>query len=145
MRATHPSHLMYIYFITLITFAKNSLTWHFLDGTSLPLAHDIHIQRVQSFKRLWQTDRQTDETHITSKLLSKRDQKVEKTTEWEALRCLMLNKYYSGDQIKNKMGWVCCTYGRQKRCIEDLGRKTRRKRPLGKCKRRLGIILKRIF
>ena len=38
---------------------------------------------------------------------------VEKTTLRRASLSAPLTKYYSGDQIKNEMGWACGTYERQ--------------------------------
>jgi hypothetical protein len=54
-----------------------------------------------------------------------RRKRDEVTGEWRrlhdggTLRCVLVTKYYSGDQIKNnKMGWVYSTYGREERCIQ---------------------------
>jgi hypothetical protein len=37
---------------------------------------------------------------------------------------VLLTKCYLSDQIKNQMGWVCCTYEGAKRCIQSFGGKT---------------------
>jgi hypothetical protein len=34
---------------------------------------------------------------------------------------LVLTKYYSGDQIKKEIGGECCTYGKQKKCVQGFG------------------------
>jgi hypothetical protein len=61
---------------------------------------------------------------------------VEKTTYRVTSCSVLFNKYYSGDQIKkNEMGRTCSTYGGEKRCIHDFGKKTGGKEPLGKPRR----------
>jgi hypothetical protein len=40
-------------------------------------------------------------------------------------RAVLINKYYSGNQIeKNEMGGACSTYGGKERCIQDFGGET---------------------
>jgi hypothetical protein len=47
---------------------------------------------------------------------------MEKTTEREALRYILLTKYFSGDQIKNiEISGVCGTYKGEKRCLQRFG------------------------
>jgi len=42
-----------------------------------------------------------------------------------ALRSVLLNRYCSGEQIKqNEMGRACSAYGRQESCIRGLGGET---------------------
>jgi hypothetical protein len=60
-------------------------------------------------------------------------------TSLEALRSVLLSKYYSDDQIENnEMSGACGMYGGKERCIEDYGWVPEGKRPLVRSKHSLG-------
>ena len=47
---------------------------------------------------------------------------MEKITEREALRYVLLTTYLSGDQIKNnEIGGACGTYEEEDRCLQRFG------------------------
>jgi hypothetical protein len=51
----------------------------------------------------------------------------------------------SGQIKKNVMGGACSTYGGQEKCIQCFGGRPEGKRPLGRPRRRWGMILKWIL
>jgi hypothetical protein len=47
---------------------------------------------------------------------------MEKTTEPEVIRYVLLTTYYSGDQTKNnEIGGTCGTYEGEDRCLQRFG------------------------
>ena len=67
----------------------------------------------------------------------KRDEEVEKTTQEGALCCVLLNKYYSSDQIKRTaMNTACSMYGESRGAYRALVGIPEGRRRLGRPRRR---------
>jgi len=63
------------------------------------------------------------EIRVLRKVLQhKRD---EVTGEWRKPYCLLIARYYPGNEInKYEMGGACKTYGEEERCTQGFGRET---------------------
>jgi len=62
---------------------------------------------------------------------------MEKSAQFRVSGCVILTKYYPGDQIKNEMGGACETYGERRYARRVSVRKPEGERPLKRRRCRL--------